>query len=114
MTTKNEKIKAVLVAPNEEPISIHIDNTLEALQKAVGGYIETVYAHDDNTVIICNEEGKFNGSMPNCVILGGRDIIFGEMLVIGIDEDGEDFRGLTDEECKKYMKIYSLEESKKK
>ena len=38
--------------------------TLKELQSLVGGYIELVY-DDGKTQIICNEEGKLNGSHYN-------------------------------------------------
>lgn len=36
------KLKALLVTSSGQIAEISIDNTLEALQKTVGGYIETV------------------------------------------------------------------------
>lgn len=63
-----------------------IDNTLEALQKAVGGYIEVVPI-GDGIVMICNENGKFNNSHRNFKI--PHDIVFGTVIVVGVD--GEEF-----------------------
>ena len=66
-----------------------IDNTLEALQKAVDGYIETVTvkAGDKKLVIICNEEGKLTRMAPNFRI-GSKQIV-GTVIVVGVD--GEEF-----------------------
>ena len=44
---------------------IEIDDTLEAMQKVVGGDIEKYMPFDDDVAIICNEEGKVNGLPPN-------------------------------------------------
>lgn len=63
-----------------------IDNTLEALQKAVDGYIETVTVRN-GLVIICNEEGKLTGMAPNFKI--GSEQIVGTVIVVGVD--GEEF-----------------------
>ena len=41
-----------------------ISNTLADLQKTVKGDIEQV-CPTEAVAIICNEEGKFNGMMPN-------------------------------------------------
>ena len=92
------------IMPNYPPLEREIDNTLEALQNEVGGYIETVTLKDD-LVIICNEDGvslKFpinrtlvfktpSGNFYNVPILGN-------FIICGTD--GEEFRGLTDEELK--------------
>ena len=59
-------IKVIVKQPSE-PIGHpeFIDNTLEALQNLVGGYIETVTIGPD-LVIICNEEGRLMGLPHNC------------------------------------------------
>ena len=74
-----EKIKGLLVKPYELPEEIEINNTLEAKQEIVGGYIECVYLpNDDSVVLICNEEGKINGMKLNRDI--GHDIIADQIL----------------------------------
>lgn len=96
-----EKIKCLLVEPYELPKEIEIDNTLEAKQKIVGGYIECVYLPNDNSVVlICNEEGKMNGMKLNRDI--GYDIIAGPFLIVGDDFENGDFCSLTDEQILKY------------
>ena len=61
-----------------------IDNTLEALQKAVGGYIEAVTIAED-AVIICDEEGLLKRLPYNCNVCG-HDLV-GTILVLGVDGD---------------------------
>lgn len=56
-----EKIDVLLVEPGKHPEKIQIENSLEALQEAVGGFIEVTYPFDDNAGIICNDEGKITG-----------------------------------------------------
>ena len=94
--SREKKIKVVLFEPNTEPKIKTIDYTLDTLQKCVHGYIECIYLTDD-LVLICNDEGKMNGSLPNRRI--GNDIIFDSFLVVGDahDEDGN-FRSLTQDE----------------
>lgn len=53
---KKNYINVVVKAPGEAAKITQIENTLEAFQKIVGGYIETFTIATDCT-IVCNEEG---------------------------------------------------------
>ena len=78
-------MKAFRKRPGEGWELIEVENTLEALQKQVGGHIETV-SFMKNTCIICNEEGLLIG-LPVNVFL---DYPFrGTLLIVGVD--GEEF-----------------------
>lgn len=90
---------AIIKHPGEPAKRINIDNTLEALQKAVGGYIETVTLFEGVT-LICNEEGRLMDLSYNMEFLGIHFV--GPVLVVGRAED--EFRSLTDEEFKMVMK----------
>ena len=70
--------------PGRPPELMELENTLAALQQAVGGYIETVTLSVD-TAIICNEEGRLRGLPYNCDFLGISFV--GPILVVGIDGD---------------------------
>lgn len=63
-----EKISVVLVEPNKYPKVVEIEDTLEAMQKIVGGCIEQYMPFDDEVAIICNDEGKLNGLPLNRAI----------------------------------------------
>ena len=90
---------AIIKHPGEPAKRIEIDNTLKALQKAVGGYIETVTLFEDVT-LICNEEGRLMGLPYNMEFAGIRFV--GSVLAVGRIED--EFRSLTEEESKRVMK----------
>ncbi len=53
--------------PGKDPVLTDIDNTLEAFQKNVGGYIETVTLTEE-LVIVCNEEGRIQSLPYNCTV----------------------------------------------
>ena len=96
-----KRIKCLLVKPYELPQEIEIDNTLEAKQKLVGGWIEQAFLpKDDSVVLICNEEGKINGMKPNGDI--GHDIIFGPFLIVGNDYENGGYKSLTSEQILNY------------
>lgn len=77
-------MKAIYKAPGEVPQIIDIENTLEALQVAVGGYIETLTFASD-ACLICNEEGRLREMPYNVDFLGAQ--IFGPILIVGYEDD---------------------------
>ena len=67
-----------------------IDNTLEAFQNAVDGYIETVTLVSGRAVMIVNEEGLLRGLSPNPIASAAANTqIVGTAVVVGVD--GEEF-----------------------
>lgn len=85
-------MKVIYKAPGCAPEPRDIPDTLEELQAAVGGYIETVTIRED-CVIICNEEGRLRG-MPHNVKFLGVDFV-GPILIAGVSD--EDFTDLPPE-----------------
>lgn len=96
-------LRVLFVQPHEKPFEAEIPDTLEAKQKAVGGYIEFVY-NADETALVCDEEAKLKCKEGNRYLDGGG-IVAGNFLVVGLGE--EDCRSLTDEEIQKYKEKYS-------
>ena len=61
-----------------------VENTLEALQAEVGGYIETITFLADACIIV-NEEGRLRG-LPFNVNLCGLKLV-GTVLLVGVQGD---------------------------
>ena len=95
---KESQIRVLIVEPNQKPRIEMIDNTLEAKQQIVEGNIEVI-GLSETADLICNDEGKFNGSCPNRRL--GNDVIMGTFLIAGTD-GSEDFCSLTPEDIEKY------------
>ena len=62
------KISVLLVVPDKYPRMIEIEDSLEAMQRTVGGDIEEYMPFEDEVAVICNEEGKINGLPLNRAI----------------------------------------------
>lgn len=112
-----EKIMVVMVRPGEYARIEEIGTTLEDLQEAVGGFIETYYPfdyNDDGTmeVIVCNDEGKISGMPLNRAILDdeGRimDVIAGPFFIC--DSGTENFESLDQERLDKYVNMFRFPE----
>lgn len=65
-----------------------VPNTLEALQQAVGGYIEVVPL-TEQLCMICNEEGKLLGLPPVAAMPARRDVLCGPLVICRTTPDGE-------------------------
>lgn len=95
------KIDCIIKRP-DEPYGhkTAVSDSLENLQKIVGGYIECVYLSED-LVIICNEEGKLLGLEPN--MRCGIDYLVGTIIVVGNDGDSFGDIPITFSEWKKIV-----------
>ena len=85
-----QEIRVLKIEPGMVPEIVTMPNTLDALQAAVGGYIETVTL-GANSILVCNEEGKLNGLPANRQV--GGDTIAGTFLIVGAE--GGDFASLS-------------------
>ena len=87
---KENQILVIIKEPGKgayvEPL---FDNTLEAFQTAVGGYIETATILEDVCLIV-NEEGILLGLPYNTTIRGQP--LLGTVIAVGVK--GEDFVSL--------------------
>lgn len=111
------QIKVLYKRAGKKPIVKVIENTLEAKQQLVGGLIEVI-PYMDNTLLVCNEEGKILNLKPNLCFT--YDYIAGDCFVIGDDYKNAGFKSLTDIEIKKAKKdlmsksFANIEEDKNK
>ena len=107
-----DRIRVVMCRPGRMAFPKEIRTDLESLQKAVGGMIETYYPFDEDVCIVCNDEGKINGMMPNRAVYGKdggiADVIYGPFFVCGCA--GPEFGSLSDEQTEKYMKLFDCPE----
>ena len=95
-------MRVLIVPPKARPYVAEIESGLEPMQELVGGSIEMVDL-DDNTSLVCNEEGKIQGLEGNRRI--GRDIIAGTFFLCGFNEEGESV-SLSDEQISKYYERF--------
>lgn len=80
---KEATIIAAIIAPGEPVRLQRIENTLEAKQKIVGGYIEQFPVDVYGAVGICNEEGVLRGLPFNRYNAPTENFICGTFLLVG-------------------------------
>ena len=99
-----------------ESLNVHeidIENTLEALQRAVCGYIECLPLIPDRAVMIVNEEGLLRGMVPNrSASRGAGMMIVGPALIVGVD--GEEFTDVPEDVVRRIKEKCSPEGAKKR
>lgn len=78
------KIRVLAKRTDSDWYVTYVSNTLENLQRFVGGYIETVSLFKD-ACVICNEEGRLKGLPYNTKIFG-VDFV-GDILLVGVKDD---------------------------
>lgn len=95
-----ETIRIIVVHPRKIEVK-EVPNTLEALQKLVGGNIEQFRAFSDNDIAtLCNEEGYFLDLPDNHHFPG----IVGTVLIVGVR--GEDFCSVSPSKAKRLMCLF--------
>lgn len=94
------KLRVLVAEPHKRAYVKTIVNSLEEMQKLVGGLIEPICFDPTNKAIaFCNEEFLINGSEPNRFF--SHTIIHGTFFIVGneTDENGEQrVCSLTDEQ----------------
>ncbi|GHU57577.1 hypothetical protein AGMMS49975_23360 [Clostridia bacterium] len=100
-----EDITVVVAKPKEQPEVRKVANTLEAFQKLVGGYIETLtdISNPDHLVVI-NEERRIIGLSYNRNVFGYS--VVGPIVAVARTDD--EFSSLTETEVEYYMNLFRL------
>jgi hypothetical protein len=106
----DDLIRIVMIEPGRAAYASDIKDSLEAMQRAVGGYIEYTYPFGDNAVVVGNDEAKLIGMEGNRKI--GGDIYAGPIFIVGMAVTGEGAVNisLTDNQISHYTDMYQMPE----
>lgn len=104
---KSPRMRVLVFRPEEPPVVQEVDNTLESMQKLVGGYIDLLTVDNDRFggIDLCvNDEGRV-ANLPYCITVktanGNTHRIFGTAFLLRHDSEGESM-GLRDEDIEKW------------
>ncbi len=113
MEQKKNTLSVLEIAPGQYPKQMEISNSLESLQKEVGGTIAAVYPFADPVAVVCNDDGKLLDLPMNRALRDEHgqtyDVIAGTFLVTGLGE--EDFASLSPELAQKYEEHFHQPET---
>ena len=99
-----------MVEPGKEARVMTINDSLAAMQEAVGGLIEEYMPFEDEVALICNDEGKMLGMPPSRAIRDedGQviDIIAGPFFIAYAPVESEKFLSMPKELEEKYTEKF--------
>ena len=96
--------RMVIVEPHKPAYEALVEDSLESLQRAVGGYIEITYPFDDNAMVIGNEEAKLIGMEGNRHICGS---VYAGPLLIAADDGEGGTTDLTEDQVRAYTEMFA-------
>lgn len=109
-----QMISAILLEPGKMAKIVEIEDSLESLQNAVGGYIEEYMPFEDEVALIVNEEGKIDGLPLNRAVRNedGKiiDIVAGKCLIVYAPIESESFLSLPKDLERKYFNEFRYPE----
>ena len=107
-------MQVVIVEPKKKPMVQNIDDGLEAMQKIVGGTIQTIYPFAEPIALICNDEGKFLNLPLNRALRDNAgcvyDIVAGTFFLCAASADKDNFASLTEEQIQTCLKRFAVPE----
>ena len=110
---KENTMEVLLVKPGQLAEMTVIKAGLSSMQEIVGGDIQAAYFFDEPFAVVCNEEGKMNGSELNRAVKDDNgniiDIIAGTFFVCGLGD--ENFTSLQPEYKDKFEKMFKNPEA---
>ena len=110
MSEERTTINVLLCEAGKRARVVEMEDSLEAMQKMVGGLIEEYMPFEDDVALICNDEGKMRGLPLNRAIEGedGKilDVIAGDFFICYAPVESERFLPLPPDLEEKYKEKF--------
>ena len=110
---KSNTLEVLLVKPGQYAEMTEIEAGLSSMQNIVGGNIQAAYYFDEPVALVCNDEGKINGSGLNRAVKDDNgkivDIVSGTFFICGLGD--ENFTSLQPEHRAKFEKMFKNPEA---
>lgn len=108
-------MKVLMIKPGKRPKEIVLDQTLKAMQKVVGGYIQAIYPFEEPVAIVCNEEAKLQNLPLNRALYSPDngecyDVVAGTFFLCSAPTDSDCFESLSDEQIARYQARFQYPE----
>ena len=107
-------LRVLVVEPLRAPYTRELPDTLEEMQKLVGGTIQAIYPFEEPVALICHDEGKLLGLPPNRALRDENgvmyDIVCGTFFLCAAPPDSDSFESLIEEQLARYEKRFRTPE----
>lgn len=104
----------LMIESGKAPRRLELSHSLEEMQKAVGGFIQSLYPFSEPVALVCNEEGKLLGLPANRALQDESgavyDIVCGTFFLCGAPPDSDTLEGLTEAQVSRYEQRFSRPE----
>ena len=111
---KTPTLRVLVVEPLCAPYSQELPDTLEEMQKLVGGTIQAIYPFEEPVALICNGDGKLLGLPPNRALRDENgvlyDIVCGTFFLCAAPPDSDSFESLTEEQLERFQNHFAVPE----
>lgn len=101
----SQNMDILIVEPGRPPRPAAIPNTLEAVERTLGGAARIGCFLPQRVLLLSREDTA--GLAPNRVMPGKRDCISGVFLLCGIPDEGGSFDSLTPRQQKEFGDIFA-------
>lgn len=100
-----QRMEVLVVEPGKAPRPEMVDNTLEAVEEALGGRAQLGCFLPQRVMLVSRQDA--DGLAPNRCIPGKKEIIRGIFLLCGIPEEGSDFASLTHSQQEEFQAVFA-------
>lgn len=111
---KTPTLRVLVVESLRAPYSRELPDTLEEMQKLVGGTIQAIYPFEEPVALICHDEGKLLGLPPNRALRDENgvlyDIVCGTFFLCAAPPDSDSFESLSEEQLERFQNHFAVPE----
>lgn len=106
---KLDTIRAILLPVGEPPVCITIPNSYETNQMLVNGPVSSNFIDLEkrDALIIMNDMAKLWKMPPNRYIFDGKDVLCGQAIIVGFNNETHRVCSMTDEQVERYKAMFA-------
>lgn len=102
----DQRMEVLVVEPGKAPRLEMVQNTLEAVEEALGGRAQLGCFLPQRVMLVSRQDAE--GLAPNRCMPGKKEVICGVFLLCGIPEEGSDFASLTHSQQEEFQAVFAV------
>lgn len=101
----DQRMEVLIVEPGKAPRTEMVDNTLEAVEEALGGRAQLGCFLPQRVMLVSRQDVA--GLAPNRCLPGKKEAIHGAFLLCGIPEEGSSLASLTRGQREEFQAVFA-------